>query len=224
MGSFHNRFTRSIHLAALCAAGVAFALLSILASAAPSLATVRVAASCSATSDLSACDADHDTVPDAVERVVCGSATCSTGREDRDSDGMPDWVEVTACGSVTCASPAEDSVGDGVPDFARKIVCGSATCSTGNTDVNVNGVPNWASVVICGTASCSTGHEDYDADGVSDALQLAACVKPRDALASTGATIAIGLIAALAAALIAAGVLLARKRHLFSAALAGADA
>ncbi|RDV45396.1 hypothetical protein DOE76_08085 [Leifsonia sp. ku-ls] len=84
--------------------------------------------------------------------------------------------------------------------------------------MNDNGVPTWASVVICGTTECATGHEDYDADGVSDAVELAACVIPRS-LASTGAGVAIGLIAALAAALIAVGVLLARKRHLFAAAL-----
>jgi LPXTG-motif cell wall-anchored protein len=41
----------------------------------------------------------------------------------------------------------------------------------------------------------------------------------RDALASTGSSIAIGLIAALAAGLIVAGIVLARKRHLFAAAL-----
>ncbi|MDR6971373.1 hypothetical protein [Leifsonia shinshuensis] len=80
-------------------------------------------------------------------------------------------------------------------------------------------MPKWASVVICGTATCATGHEDYDGDGVSDAIQLAACVIPRSSLASTGTSIAIGLIAASALGLIAAGCVLARKRHLFSKAL-----
>ncbi|RDV46371.1 hypothetical protein DOE76_02975 [Leifsonia sp. ku-ls] len=86
-------------------------------------------------------------------------------------------------------------------------------------------MPKWASVVICGTVSCATGHEDYDADGVSDAIQLAACVVARGDLAKTGAGIAIGLILALAVGLIVTGLLLARKRRLFSAALdAGAAA
>jgi len=175
--------------------------------------------SCPAVQDVSSCDADGDTIPDAVERVVAGSATGASGREDRDADGIPDWVEVIACGTVTCASPTKDSVGDAIPDFARQVVCGSTTCLTGNGDLNANGVPKWASVVICGTATCATGHEDYDGDGVSDAIQLAACVVGRDALASTGSSIAIGLIAALAAGLIVAGIVLARKRHLFAAAL-----
>ncbi|WP_020075483.1 LPXTG cell wall anchor domain-containing protein [Cryocola sp. 340MFSha3.1] len=54
---------------------------------------------------------------------------------------------------------------------------------------------------------------------MSDAIELAACVIARDGLASTGATIAIWLIAALAAGLIATGLVLARKRHLFAAAV-----
>ncbi|MFF9563488.1 LPXTG cell wall anchor domain-containing protein [Leifsonia sp. NPDC014704] len=154
-----------------------------------------------------------------MERTVCRSATCASGREDRDQDGVPDWVEVVACNSNTCASSTKDSVGDGIPDFARQIVCGSATCYTGNADVNGNGVPLWASVVICGTTACATGHEDYDADGVSDAIELTACVVPRGGLASTGSTIAIWLIVALGAGLITTGLVLARKRHLFAAAV-----
>ncbi|NUU07178.1 LPXTG cell wall anchor domain-containing protein [Leifsonia sp. C5G2] len=98
-------------------------------------------------------------------------------------------------------------------------MCGSTACWTGNADTNDNGVPRWASVVICGTAACATGHEDYDADGVSDAIQLAACVLGRGDLAKTGASIAIGLIAVIAAALIVTGLMLARKRRLFAAAL-----
>ena len=219
MGHFQNRFLRAVSAASLGFAGVALALLGVVVPAAPSSASVVAAGSCSATSELAACDADHDTIPDTVERVVCGAATCATGREDRDKDGVGDWVEVMACNSATCASPTKDSVGDGVPDFARQIVCGSATCSTGNADLNANGVPKWASVVICGTATCSTGHEDYDGDGVSDAIQLAACVISRGDLASTGAGIAIGLIVALAGGLIATGVVLARRRHLYAAAL-----
>jgi hypothetical protein len=182
-------------------------------------------APCPATTDVSACDADGDTIPDTVERVVAGSATGATGREDTDEDGVADWVEVMACGSVSCASPAKDSARDGIPDYARILTCGSATCWTDNKDVNVNGVPKWASVVICGTAGCATGHEDYDGDGVSDAIQLAACVKGRDLLASTGSLLPIGLIVAIAAGLIVTGVVLARRRGLFQAAVdAGAAA
>lgn len=36
------------------------------------------------------CDTDGDRIPDAVEQVVCGSATCATGAEDADGDGVPD--------------------------------------------------------------------------------------------------------------------------------------
>ncbi|MGN6761292.1 MAG: hypothetical protein ACTHJI_08215 [Leifsonia sp.] len=182
-------------------------------------AAVAVIAPCPAQGDVSSCDADGDGIPDTVERVVCGTATCATGREDTDKDGVPDWTEVMACGSVTCASPAKDSVGDGVPDYARQIVCGSATCWTGNDDVNGHGVPKWASVVICGTAECATGSEDYDHDGISDAVELAACVHPQNALAHTGSSIAIGLIVACALGLVLVGSILMRRRPLFRAAL-----
>lgn len=175
-------------------------------------------APCPSQNDVASCDADHDTVPDTVERIVAGSATGATGREDSDEDGVPDWTEVMACGSLKCASPTKDSVGDGIPDYARILTCGSSTCHTDNSDVNANGVPRWASIVICGTAECATGHEDYDADGVSDAIQLAACVKPRGDLAATGQFIAIWLIIASALGLIATGAVLARKWSLFAAA------
>jgi len=174
---------------------------------------------CPAQGEVSSCDSDGDSIPDVVERVVCGTATCATGREDRDEDGIADWVEVMACGTTTCASPTKDSVRDGIPDYARQIVCGSATCWTDNRDVNSHGVPKWASVVICGTTGCATGHEDYDGDGVSDAIVLASCVSARNPLASTGSMIAIGVILALAAALIGTGVALSRRRGLYAAAL-----
>lgn len=174
---------------------------------------------CQAQQNASSCDSDGDTIPDVVERVVTGSPTAATGREDTDKDGIPDWTEVMACGTVTCASPTTDSVGDGIPDYARILTCGSVTCYTDNADVNANGVPRWASVVICGTTECATGHEDYDGDGVSDAVELAACVKPRSNLASTGQTIAIWLLVAIAVGLVGTGVALSRKRALFSAAL-----
>ncbi|WP_426625438.1 hypothetical protein ACPPVW_05085 [Leifsonia sp. McL0607] len=176
-------------------------------------------APCSATHDVSSCDADRDTIPDTVERVVSGSPTGATGREDSDGDGIPDWTEVMACGTIRCASPTADSAGDGIPDFARILTCGSSTCYTDNADTNSNGVPRWASVVICGTTACATGHEDYDADGVSDAVELAACVKPSADLASTGQQLAIGLLIALSIALVLTGVMLSRKRGLFRAAL-----
>ena len=53
-------------------------------------------------------DVDGDTIPDGIERVVCGSATCATGTEDTDGDGIPDVVEVAACGSTSCADPGAD--------------------------------------------------------------------------------------------------------------------
>ncbi|MDN4613896.1 hypothetical protein P5G50_05460 [Leifsonia sp. F6_8S_P_1B] len=174
---------------------------------------------CPATGDVAACDADHDSIPDVVERVVTGSATGATGREDRDTDGIPDWVEAMACGTTACASPTRDGVGDGIPDYARQIVCGSATCSTGNGDVNANEVPKWASVVICGTVACASGHEDYDRDGISDAIELAACVTPGADLAHTGSTIALWAITSAAAGLIGAGLVLRRRWPLLSAAL-----
>ncbi|NYD75665.1 hypothetical protein [Leifsonia soli] len=201
----------------LCASAVLALLTGLGAPAAASAAPAHEP--CSAQSDVSSCDADGDTVPDTVERVVAGTATGATGREDADRDGVPDWTEVMACGTARCASPTKDSVGDGIPDYARVLTCGSVRCFTDNADTNGNGVPRWASVVICGTTGCATGHEDYDADGVSDAIQLAACVKPRGDLASTGQTIAIWLIIALAVGLILTGVLLARKRALFAAAV-----
>lgn len=97
--------------------------------------------------------------------------------------------------------------------------CAGLRRATRATPISTPTEFRWASVVICGTTACATGHEDYDADGVSDAIELAACVIARDGLASTGATIAIWLIAALAAGLIATGLVLARKRHLFAAAV-----
>ena len=190
--------------------------------AAPAVAAEQVP--CPARSEVSACDADRDSIPDTVERIVSGTATGATGREDSYGDGVPDWTETLACGTVACASPTTDSVGDGIPDYARILTCGSATCSTDNADVNANGVPRWASVVICGTVACATGHEDYDADGVSDAVELAACVLPRSNLASTGQSIAIWLLIAIAAGLVGTGVVLYRKRALFQAAVASGPA
>lgn len=174
---------------------------------------------CAAQQDASSCDADGDTIPDTVERVVSGTATGATGREDSDGDGIPDWVEVMACGTAACTSPTKDSAGDGIPDYARILACGSASCYTDNADTNANGVPRWASVVICGTTDCATGHEDYDGDGVSDAIELAACVTPRANLAATGQWLAIGLLAAIAVGLVLTGAALMRKRALFVAAL-----
>jgi hypothetical protein len=180
-------------------------------------------AQCPAVGEVSDCDADGDTIPDTVERVVCGSATCATGREDSDADGIPDWTEVVACGSVTCASPTRDKDGDGIPDYAEALTCGTATCSNGYEDADGNGVTDWASYVICGTRDCATGAEDYDGDGISDAVELAACVKHQDDLARTGSMIAIWLIVALAAGLIVTGIAVSRKRSLFRAALGRPD-
>lgn len=131
---------------------------------------------CAEQASVSSCDSDNDGIPDAVERKVCGSATCATGREDVDHDGIPDWVEVEACGTVRCASPTTDTDGDGIPDYAEILTCGTATCSTGREDADADGIPDWVEFVICGSRSCANGSEDYDHDGISDAKELAACL------------------------------------------------
>jgi LPXTG-motif cell wall-anchored protein len=182
-------------------------------------AQVWTVSPCPAEGQVSSCDADGDTIPDTAERVVCSTATCATGREDTDRDGVPDWTEVMACGTVTCASPTKDTDVDGIPDYAEDLTCGTATCANGYEDADRNDVADWASFVICGTRSCATGSEDYDGDGISDAVELMACVKHLDDLAHTGSTVAIWLIIALGAGLIGTGVVLARKRRLFQAAL-----
>jgi hypothetical protein len=204
-------------------AGVSSPAVAAVPEAATFVAAANVVKPCPAVGEASSCDADGDSIPDTVERSVCGTATCATGREDSDADGVPDWTEVMACGTLRCASPTKDSVGDGIPDYARILTCGSARCYTDNRDVNLQGVPKWASVVICGTTGCATGSEDYDGDGIADSAELAACVTSRADLARTGAVFAIGLIAAIGVGLLAVGAALARKGRLFRAALGLAD-
>ncbi|MDQ1083880.1 MULTISPECIES: hypothetical protein [Microbacterium] len=131
-------------------------------------------------------DVDGDTIADAIERVVCGSATCATGTEDTDGDGISDGVEVRACGSVGCADASADADGDGIPDFVERLVCGSDTCTAGREDADGDGVPDWVEQIICGTAICATGVEDLDGDGVADAVSLQAYAVYRQALAITG--------------------------------------
>ena len=136
-------------------------------------------------------DVDGDTIPDGIERVVCGSATCATGTEDTDGDGVPDVVEVAACGSTSCADPGADVDGDGIPDLVEYLVCGTATCATGT--------------------------EDLDGDGVADASALQAYATYRQNLAVTGreyawvtpAFICSGLLVLVGAALM---VVRARRR------------
>lgn len=154
------------------------------------------------------CDIDGDRIPDQVEEVVCGSATCATGREDRDGDGLADWVEMQASGDVTGVDVNDDVDSDGIPDFAETIVCGSARCATGREDVDGDGVGDWAEVVICGDVTCSDGQEDYDGDGVKDATELAACVnygRGDGWLALTG--VRIGLLVVVAGLLVGGGLL-----------------
>lgn len=141
-----------------------------------SLPVAAGAATCSELTDPALCDSDGDGITDVVEQIVCGSATCATGREDTDRDGIPDWSEVIVCGSPTCADPRIDTDGDGIPDFAEVYVCGSEVCSTGREDADADGIADWVEFVICGNRTCANGREDYDGDGVSDAQQLAACV------------------------------------------------
>lgn len=162
-------------------------------------------------------DVDGDTIPDGIERVVCGSATCATGTEDTDGDGVPDVVEVAACGSTSCADPGADVDGDGIPDFVERLVCGSATCTSGREDVDGDGVPDWVEYLVCGTATCATGTEDLDGDGVADASALQAYATYRQNLAVTGreyawvtpAFICSGLLVLVGAALM---VVRARRR------------
>ncbi|MDH6181574.1 hypothetical protein M2152_001756 [Microbacteriaceae bacterium SG_E_30_P1] len=126
------------------------------------------------------CDSDRDGFSDSLEKKVCGTATCATGREDEDSDGIPDTSEFIVCGEATCAEPEIDTDKDGIPDFAEIYVCGEASCSTGREDSDGEGIGDWVEFVICGNRACANGTEDFDADGVSDAWQLAACVVKYD--------------------------------------------
>ena len=121
-------------------------------------------------------DADDDTIPDVVEREVCGTATCAVGTEDEDADGIPDWTEVLSCDSTTCASATKDVDKDGIPDFAERLVCDTDTCSNSLEDADSDRIGDWVEFVICGTRTCADGSEDYDGNGVSDASELAACV------------------------------------------------
>ena len=131
---------------------------------------------CTENPDVSGCDSDNDRIPDVVETLVCGTATCATGHEDSDRDGISDWVELTACGSKSCANPKKDTDRDGIPDFAETLVCGSAVCSGGRDDADGDKIADWVEFVICGDRSCANGSEDYDGNGISDAKELAACV------------------------------------------------
>jgi hypothetical protein len=194
--------------------------------AAPSGTALRSVVSVSVPVD--AADADGDTVPDVVERVVCGTATCASGAEDRDGDGVPDWTEVLSCDSATCADPAADADGDGIPDFAERLVCGSDTCSNSTEDADGDRVGDWVEFVVCGTRACADGTEDLDGNGVSDAAELAACVVRVDdragILAVTGGVVAIW-VAVVGALLVGVGFLIrvVRRRRRVAAAVAGDD-
>ncbi len=139
-------------------------------------------------------DSDDDTIPDIVEREVCGTATCALGTEDRDDDGIPDVTEVLSCDTSTCASPTKDADADGIPDFAERLVCDVDTCSNSLEDADGDRIGDWVEFVICGTRTCADGSEDYDGNGVSDAAELAACVVRIDDLAITGGTLALWIL------------------------------
>lgn len=161
-------------------------------------------------------DVDADTIPDSIERVVCGNATCATGTEDVDGDGIADAIEVASCGTTRCADPRADADGDGIPDFVERLVCGSDTCTSGREDTDGDGVPDWVEFVICGSATCATGSEDLDGDGVADAASLQAYALYRQKLATTGqgrdgVPWAVGVGAALI--LCGAGALVVRMRR-----------
>lgn len=131
---------------------------------------------CSESVDPTSCDSDRDRITDVLEKQICGTSTCATGREDADGDGIPDWSEVIVCGDPRCANTSKDTDGDGIPDFAEVFVCGSESCSTGREDADGDAIADWVEFVICSDSFCANGTEDYDADGVSDARQLASCV------------------------------------------------
>lgn len=170
------------------------------------------------------CDTDNDRIPDAVEQVVCGSATCATGTEDVDGDGVPDWVEYLASGATDGVDPAADRDKDGMPDYTERLTCGTDTCATGREDVDGDGVRDWAEIVICGDTTCATGDEDYDGDGVADHQQLQACVvydrsswwDQVNRLATTGW--GGWLLALIAAALVGGGYWVARRARAIRAA------
>ncbi|MDP9904713.1 hypothetical protein [Arthrobacter bambusae] len=133
---------------------------------------------CAGQSDPNKCDSDGDGIPDWIEFIVCGSATCATAREDANHNGIPDWVEVESCGTTTCVTdPAKDSGGRGIPDWASRIVCGTDTCATGHEDADGNGIPDWTEVLICGKAGCSNGKEDLNHNGALDWVELQASLK-----------------------------------------------
>lgn len=131
---------------------------------------------CSESVDPASCDSDGDRITDVLEKQICGSSTCATGREDADRDGIPDWSEYLVCGDARCADPGIDTDKDGIPDFAEIYVCGSVSCSTGREDLDEDTIADWIEFVICGDRTCANGHEDYNNDGISDAVALAACV------------------------------------------------
>lgn len=149
-------------------------------------------------------DSDVDGIPDWVEIIICGTATCADGTEDtdgngipdwteiiicgapgcvqvgegagdEDGDGIPDWVEIIVCGTTTCATGAEDSDGDGIPDWVEVLQCGSVTCATTEDDSDGDGIPDWIEIIICGSASCADGSEDADGDGVPDWIEIIMC-------------------------------------------------
>ena len=157
------------------------AILPLALSAAPAVAATPV---CVERASSNLCDADTDRIIDVIERQVCGTSTCATGREDRDGDGIPDWSEIVACGTARCADPGRDTDLDGMPDFAERFVCGTAICAGGREDLDADKIGDWVEFVICGDNTCANGSEDYDNDGVSDAKQLSACVVAYDVTGS----------------------------------------
>jgi hypothetical protein len=190
---------------------LATALTFCLISAPSSTLAAQSPASCRTEADASACDVDHDRIPDVVERVVCDDLTCADGTEDIDDDGVADWVEVSACDDVRCVEPRRDSDDDDIPDFAETLTCGSASCSNSRENRDGDGATDWAEVVICGDTTCASGLEDYDENGIADAAELQACVREVTDLAFTGSVVWVAIV--LASGLIAGGVLLRLRRR-----------
>ncbi len=93
---------------------------------------------CSESVDPASCDSDRDRITDVLEKQICGTSTCATGREDADRDGIPDWSEFIVCGDARCANTSKDTDSDGIPDFAENVWEKRADFAAGGYDDCVN--------------------------------------------------------------------------------------
>ena len=115
-------------------------------------------------------DADGDGLPNELENLLCGSATCVDPDADSDDDGVPDYQEQVIgelCGAVDCTAlfgtddPNEllaDSDGDQIPDLLESAVCGSSSCLDVSADADGDGLPDFIDSLvdmICSVVDCS---------------------------------------------------------------------